>query len=127
MQTDIMCKKRFFMCCQRIRIYLLVFTTALSLGLHVIMPEILAFAWYFLFINIFTAIFYTIILSRLKKGIETPTENLYYFSLMGGVVGGVLALILFKFPTLTRRFYLTFCIFFIFWGVVFGYFYTNFI
>lgn len=82
------------MCCNGIRIILMFSLAFLSFTLNNFIPSIPVIVWYLLTINIFT--FLLLVIDKiyaLKDRKRVPEMSLYFFSIAGGVLGALLAMI----------------------------------
>lgn len=92
------------MCCQGMRILVLFALTALSFVANYFYENIAVILWYALFVNIFTCAIFFIDGVKIRNDKKPlPLSNLFYFSIVGGVFGGILATILMLFPRKSKR------------------------
>jgi uncharacterized membrane protein YsdA (DUF1294 family) len=69
--------------------------TALSFGLNAFMPTIPVIYWYFVSINIFTFFLFVIDkFNSIKDRKRVPEISLHFFSIAGGFIGAILAILL---------------------------------
>jgi len=107
------------MCSNGFRILIMFLFTAISFGLNGFMPEIPVIFWYLISINIFSFILFGIDKLNATKDRKRVSEySLYYISFIGGIIGILLGVLLFR-HKLNKRFFLLveFCIF-LFWTLL---------
>ena len=85
------------MCCRSMRIFMLVFLTLISFLLNRAYPQLPVISWYFINVNIFAFLLFSIdkyhAITHKKR---VPEAGLYYFSFIGGVMGALFAMILWR-------------------------------
>lgn len=85
------------MCCRSMRIFMLVFLTFISFLLNRAYPELPVIGWYFINVNVFAFLLFSIDKYHAIKGKKrVPEMGLYYFSFIGGIVGALLSMLLFN-------------------------------
>lgn len=114
------------MCCQGMRILVLFGLTALSFLANYFYSNVQVVLWYALFINTFTCTVFFVDGVRIKKSKEPfPTSNLLYFSIVGGVFGGIVATLLAGVPRKQRWFLGTLLLICVIWIAILIYMYRN--
>jgi uncharacterized membrane protein YsdA (DUF1294 family) len=87
-----------------------------AFALNIAMPSIPVIAWYFGSINLFTLILFGIDkLNSAKDRKRVPELSFHFFSLIGGVIGLLLGVILFRHKLNSKYFLLIQLALFIFW------------
>ena len=85
------------MCCNSFRILILFLFTFASFTLNIFIPSIPVVIWYFGSINIFAFILFGIDkLNSIKDRKRVPELSFHFFSLIGGVVGLLLGVVVFR-------------------------------
>lgn len=83
------------MCCFGIRIFCLIFCTITSFILHRFYPTIPVVVYYLILINIFSFIVFSLFVRSLLPSF-VKNGAVYYFAVIGGFLGAILALIIAK-------------------------------
>lgn len=85
------------MCCNSFRILILFLFTFASFAFNVFIPSIPVIVWYFGSINIFTFILFGIDkLNSIKDRKRVPELSFHFFSFVGGVIGLLLGVLIFR-------------------------------
>ncbi len=106
------------MCCNGFRILIMFLFTFTSFALNIAMPNIPVIVWYFGSINLFTLILFGIDkLNSTKQRKRVPELSFHFFSLIGGVIGLFLGIVLFHHKLNNRYFLLIQFILLILWAV----------
>lgn len=85
------------MCCFGMRVSILLLLTFVSFILNATYPSLSVVKWYFLNANIFAfIIFFVDKILSIKTAKRVPEFSLHYFSFIGGILGGFLAMIIFR-------------------------------
>jgi len=104
------------MCCNGFRILIMFLFTFASFALNIAMPNIPVIVWYFGSINLFTLILFGIDkLNSLKDRKRVPELSFHFFSLIGGVIGLFLGIVLFRHKLNNRYFLLIQLIILVLW------------
>ena len=100
------------------RILIMLLFTFSSFALNVFIPTIPVIVWYFGSINIFSFILFGIDkLNSIKGRIRVPELSFHFFSLIGGVIGILLGIIVFRHKLRERYFLLIQFIILLIWLV----------
>lgn len=83
------------MCCFGARVFALIAITCLSFILHKFYPQIPVVAYYLLLANLLAFVMFTLFFKDLLPKFVKPSA-IHYFSLIGGVLGGLIATLVFK-------------------------------
>ncbi|MCR4941664.1 MAG: L-arabinose ABC transporter [Campylobacter sp.] len=83
------------MCCFGIRVFLLFFITVLSFILHSFYADFAVIGYYFILANILAFVMNTLFFKGLLPD-YVKIGAIAYFSLIGGVIGGILAMLIFR-------------------------------
>jgi len=95
------------MYCNSFRILIMFLFTFSAFALNVFIPSIPVIVWYFGSINIFAFILFGIDkLNSIKDRRRVPELSFHFFSLIGGVIGILLGIILFRHKLRSRNFLL---------------------
>jgi len=104
------------MCCNGLRILIMFLFAFSSFALNIAMPNIPVIVWYFGSINLFTLILFGIDkLNSLKDRKRVPELSFHFFSLIGGVIGLFLGIVLFRHKLNNRYFLLIQLIILVLW------------
>ena len=94
------------MCCNSFRILIMFLFTFASFALNIAMPNIPVILWYFVSINLFSFILFGIDkLNSIKERKRVRELSFHFFSLIGGVLGLLLGVVLFR-HKLNNRYFL---------------------
>ncbi|MCF6173003.1 MAG: DUF1294 domain-containing protein [Campylobacteraceae bacterium] len=95
------------MCCNGFRILIMFLFTFSSFALNIFMPNIPVIVWYFGSINIFTLILFGIDkLNSTKERKRVPELSFHFFSLIGGIIGVLLGILIFRHKLRSKYFLL---------------------
>ncbi|MBR8461783.1 L-arabinose ABC transporter [Campylobacter sp. faydin G-105] len=83
------------MCCFGTRIFLLMFITILSFVLHKLYPILPVVGYYFIFANLLAFTMFSLFFKELLPTF-VKSKTIHYFSLIGGFLGGLLSMAIFK-------------------------------
>jgi len=106
------------MCCNGFRILIMFLFTFASFALNIAMPNIPVIVWYFGSINLFSLILFGIDkLNSTKERKRVPEFSFYFFSLIGGVIGVLLGIVLFRHKLKNRLFLAVELSLFLIWAI----------
>ncbi len=95
------------MCCNSFRILIMFLFTFSSFALNIFIPSIPVVAWYFGSINIFSFILFGIDkLNSTKERKRVPELSFHFFSLIGGVIGVLFGILVFRHKLKSKYFLL---------------------
>ncbi|MGG7074178.1 L-arabinose ABC transporter [Campylobacter sp. 9BO] len=83
------------MCCFGTRIFLLIFITVFSFGLNRLYPEIPVVFYYFILANFLAFLMMFLFFTARLPSFVKPNA-IHYFSLIGGFLGSLFAMVVFK-------------------------------
>ncbi len=107
------------MCSNGFRILVMFLFTFTAFSLNHFMPAIPVIAWYIGSINVFSLILFGIDkLNAVKERKRVPEFSFHFLSLIGGVVGVMLGIVIFRHKLNEKSFLLIQLVIFIFWSVV---------
>jgi len=93
------------MCCNSFRILIMFLFTFSSFVLNIFIPTIPVIAWYFGSINLFALILFGIDkLNSTKERKRVPELSFHFFSLIGGVIGVLLGVLVFRHKLHSKQF-----------------------
>ena len=114
------------MCYNGFRILIMFFFTFASFALNIAMPNIPVIVWYFGSINLFSFILFGIDkLNSTKERKRVPELSFHFFSLIGGVLGLLLGVVLFRHKLNNRYFLLLQLIILILWMIALYFIFQN--
>ncbi len=114
------------MCCNSFRILIMFLFTFSSYALNIFIPSIPVVAWYFGSINIFSFILFGIDkLNSTKDRKRVPELSFHFFSLIGGVIGILLGVVLFRHKLKSRYFLLIQFIILLLWMLAIFFIFKN--
>ncbi len=106
------------MCCNSFRILIMFLFTFSSFALNMFVPSVPVILWYFGSINIFSFILFGIDkLNSTKQRKRVPELSFHFFSLIGGVGGTLLGIVVFRHKLNNRYFLLIQLIILLLWIV----------
>ncbi|MCD8212878.1 MAG: L-arabinose ABC transporter [Campylobacter sp.] len=83
------------MCCFGVRVFLLMFITASSFILHGFYPILPVIGYYLVFANLLAFIMFGLFFKGLLPSFVKPGA-IHYFSLIGGILGAFLSMLIFR-------------------------------
>ncbi len=114
------------MCCNGFRILIMFLFAFSAFALNIVMPSIPVIVWYFGSINIFALILFGIDkLNSTKERKRVPELSFHFFSLIGGVIGLFIGILLFRHKLQKRYFLLIEFIILILWAIGLYYVFQN--
>ncbi len=114
------------MCCNNFRILIMFLFTFSAFALNSFMPSIPVIVWYFGSINLFALILFGIDkLNSTKERKRVPELSFHFFSLIGGVIGIFLGIILFRHKIRSRNFLLIEFAIFLVWCMALFFIFKN--